>query len=1113
MINIAISRYTKDTSKYIYRQIEEDVDKREKSFLIVPEQYTLQSDVDFIDHVKYTTVMDAKVLSFNSLSQFIIDKIGKSPYEPLTNTGKIMLLTKVLSDINDDLELFKNAYKNIDFVENIAQLISNIKDYNFDQEFFLSIDKQDFDPVLKIKFKEIEKIYKAYTKESSNLYEDSEDKLAYVISRLKECDFLKESNFYFDKFDSLSDLRLEFISSLLKLGAKVSFGLTFDGRYFNNPQEYNLSIYDETKRFIRRLRDIAPVNIIDLEKDLKRSGDINYLLDNFESYNPKVYKEDVKNIYVLKSTSTTSEVENIALMIKNSVAKGKRYRDFSIVMTNKDEYENQIIRIFDRYDLPYFLDQSRKMIDNHIIKSFMAGLRIVLFNFKKEDILTFVRSGIYDFGENSYQKIISFQNYLENRKIKNVMILNDKYFSLDKDFYKNDVDLLKEKEKELFEVNTIRNKLIDLVKPLYELSKENNTALAFAREIFNLFDKEGFKIAIEAYQENLEENGDLAHVEENKQMWDKFMNILDQLVKVLAESYTSFDRVYRLIKAAVENTNIGIIPPSKDHLLVTDFSRDRVSDTKYKIILGMNDVFFPSNSKEEFLINKIEKDKLKEKGIDLKIYQINKDDRQLLNLQRMIGSSEKIYFSYSLSNKENVAINMSTSLIDIIKLFEKLKVKDLSILSYEKKKYSKDMITRLFMDKIWKMIRREPISDEDKKLTKNFIEYTKLDNTFNIFKRGLFYSNDKENLSKSNRLGLYSKNRWNVSEMETYSKCPYKYFMTYGIKPNVIDPYDVAYIEIGNIVHSNIENFSKRIKEMDKIDLPDQLMEKLIYEDYKKAIEKNLDKLRRNDAKNKYILAKIFDNTKQNSKQILRQLALGKFKIDGLEEKFAKDGLYPEVYVDENNYLEGRIDRLDRYENYVRIIDYKTGAKEIRIYNILNGLDLQLVVYMLSVKKKRTEEGLEELIPVGAFYLPLKDELVNIKEQYSKELVLASFEDKFKMEGFIVKINEHILQMMDKDFDKKSAVFALRKADENIFTEEENLLLEKFVIDLIANHIKEIKNGKIDLRPIKYAESTYECSACIYRGICKIDYTIDQARFIELDKNKKIDDLKGKEND
>lgn len=1114
MINIAISRYTKDTSIYIYKKIQEDLEKEERSFLIVPEQYTLQSDIDFMDHIKYSTVIDAKILSFNSLSKYIIEKIGKSIEEPLTNTGKIILLTKIMSELNNDLELFKNSYKNIEFVENISMLISNIKDYNFDDEFFESIENSNLDQMLKIKFRDIKIIYDRYKKDTENIYEDSEDRLNYVISQIKKCDFLKGTNFYFDKFDSMSDLRINFIKALIDLGCKVSFGLTFDYRYFNNPHSYDISIYDEAKNFIEKLKKISEVNIIKLEEKNDKKTDINHLLDNFETYNPKKFKNPIENIFILQSTSTTSEVENIALMLKKNIKNGKRYKDFSIIITDQSQYKNQIIRIFDRYNIAYFLDETRKLYDNNIIKTWIKALRIIIYNFKKDDVLSFVRSGIYDFGENNYENSIVFQNYLENRKIKNKMILEDKYFTLDYDFYKNDKEKLDLKQKELDIVNLIRNKLINLISPLYNISKKPHKASIIVTEIFNLLDDEGFKRAIESYQEILTENNDLSIVEENQQVWDKFINILDQIVKIFKDTDISLEEIYKLIESAIKNINIGIIPPTKDHILITDFSRDRVSESKYKIILGMNDVYFPSSSKDDFLINNIEKDKLKEHKIDLKVYEIKKDDRELLNMLRMISSSEKIYFSYALSDKDNIAINKSITLVDIMKIFEKISVTDLSILGFDDKKYSKDILSKFVMERLWKLKRNEKISEKDEDIVKLFIEYSKSKNIFNIYEKGLLYTNDKKNLSDKNRLALYDKNRWNVSEMQTYAKCPHKYFYAHGIKPDQIEEYDVDFVEIGNIVHFNIENFTRKIKDLDINSIGESEIEKLMHEDFESALEKYIDKTRKQDPKNKYILGKIFDSSKKNSKEILKQLSKGEFRIENLEEKFAKNGLYPEVYVDNQNYIEGRIDRIDRHKDYVRIIDYKTGSKDIRIYNILEGLDIQLIIYMISTRKKKNNKSYETLIPVGAFYLPLKDELEKIKDQYDKDLINSSFENKFKMEGIIVKINDQIIKMMDRDFDKSSSVFSIRKAEENILSQKEDMIIEKYVKDMISKNIREIKNGNISLRPIKYGESFYECANCIYRPICKIDYSIDQQRFKELDKSKKIDDLiKGDDND
>lgn len=163
MITTIISRFPKESSRYIYKKIEEDLKNGKKAILLVPEQYTLQTDINFMKNISYKSVMDAKILSFSSLKSFITDKIGESEKKFLTKNGKLLLITNILQDKNDTLSLFKNNYNNIDFVNNISSLIASIKDNKFDEKFFKSIENSD-DPITKIKFREVKMIYDEYEK-------------------------------------------------------------------------------------------------------------------------------------------------------------------------------------------------------------------------------------------------------------------------------------------------------------------------------------------------------------------------------------------------------------------------------------------------------------------------------------------------------------------------------------------------------------------------------------------------------------------------------------------------------------------------------------------------------------------------------------------------------------------------------------------------------------------------------------------------------------------------------------------------------------------------------------------------------------------------------------
>ena len=126
MIKIIMSKFPEENSSYIYKDIEKKLDNKEKSFLIVPEQYTLESDMDFIDSIKYKSVMDAKVLSFSSLISYISQRLSLKKKENLNQVSKSILLTSVLDEINENLKLFSNKSFDIDFVNNLSDFFTNI---------------------------------------------------------------------------------------------------------------------------------------------------------------------------------------------------------------------------------------------------------------------------------------------------------------------------------------------------------------------------------------------------------------------------------------------------------------------------------------------------------------------------------------------------------------------------------------------------------------------------------------------------------------------------------------------------------------------------------------------------------------------------------------------------------------------------------------------------------------------------------------------------------------------------------------------------------------------------------------------------------------------------
>ena len=1114
MIKLIISDDGKTNSSYFYKKIENRLDYGKKSILIVPEQYTLETDINFLENIKYKAVMDAKVLSFSSFASFFMDNFLDEKHEFLNKEGKLILLTSILQDLNDDLILFKNSYQNIDFINSLVGLISSFKDNNFDEEFFNNILSSEISDMSKDKFEELRIIINAYQKEIEGKYLDKEDILSFVAENIEETNYLAGYEFYIDKFDFFEDRKLDLIRSLDSKGINVNISLNINPLYIKEPH-LRPEIFDTTKRTFDIFREEFETKTQVL-KPIENKTDLYHLKENFEKFMVNPYGKVPENIKIYESISTKSEVENMAVFINKMIKKDTnlRYKDMAVYLTNTQEYENELIKTFARYEIPIFLDKRRKMADNHIIKTIFALIRLRVNSYRAEDLFYILNSKLLSIDEENAKSMINFLTY---RKIKGLMFENDKFFDLDIDFYQKNLandpkkdEKLGKKKEEYERVNRVRDKILTLIK---DLSKDQTEVKITATAIYNMASHPDFKAGISTFQDKLLKNRSLDDYKENEQIWDEFMAILDQLVLLMGDKKMSLARVYSLIESVAKDVQIGLIPPSKDHLTVTDFARDRVSNKKINIIMGMDDAYFPSQEVKDYIISPDEVEELKGKDIDLKLYSQERETIELLNLYKIISDSEKLIISYALSDKEGKDLSESLIIRDFYRIFPKLSKKTILDLGRSDVIYNKESLKKYTLNILNKVSNNENLDESDKGLARTFMTYLKENEheledqkIYDKIKKGLFYTNDKSPLPIEIRERLYNKNAFSVSEIETYSACPYKHFIAYGLRPDVDKDFDVDALDIGNIVHKSFEDLSKLIKEENLEEITSERLNELLEANFKEGIDLNLDEARKENPKNKYILKNIHQAAKRNAKEIVNQLEKGEFSLSNFEEDFDKNGLFRPVYVDDKNYLRGRIDRIDRAGNLLRVIDYKTGNKAFNLLSILNGKDLQLIVYLIAI-----DDDPKDFEPIGAFYISLSDEIESIKDSISDDKKIESLLDKkFALDGLLIDKDGSSLMLMDRDSNGKTSAIVRRRTNYKIDGDDFKKL-SRFVKSYVKDLIKDIKDGKIDLAPLRENKSYSACTFCDYKGICKFDKTIDTTRFRDFDKSLSLKNLEIKD--
>ena len=1111
MINLLVSKYQAQNSKIIYKAICNKLSSNEKSFLIVPEQFTLQTDIDFINYLekntgKHTTI-DAKVLSFSSFSRFILQRLGGLKKNLITDIGKNMLITGILTDLNDNLKVFKNNSINEGFIENISKLISELKEENINCDSIDEILSKDMNKSMKDKLEDINLIYKNYEKVINGKYVDNEDRLLQVIEEISKSDFLKEYNFYFDNFTDMSAQQIDLIKELEKIGANITISSVIDPVILSNVpfSSGNFVLFDTSYNFIRKLKDCFSVKTYISSKDNEISKDINHLLDNFLSFDPNPYSDSVDNIFFVENKNTEEEIENLAIFINKKIKKdGLKYNDISISVSNYNEYENIIEKIFKRYNIPYFIDKSYPLSDNNIIKSIISYLNLSVFDFKKDDLFFFVTSPLFNDKNITNEDKYSFINYINTRKIKHKMFLDDKYFILDEKFYENDLKLLEYKNNELKSVNKVRDKILNNYNDFYEFSKNKATFKEFSIKVFELISTDEIKEGIINYQNRLKKDGELDLYEQIQQVWEKFINCIEQLVDLLSDRKTSFSNYYKIFFAGLKNIEIGIIPPSKDQISIGNFTRSKQNSRKIQYFIGLNDLYFPSREDENKILKEEELENLKQNNINIRSTKNNKVD--FLNFYKLASNAKKLFISYSYTNKDGEALGISREIIQIKNdIFPNIRMINLFNLGYNNLLYSKDLFSKKIFNNLWRLKKNEEISNEDKKYTISYLNFLREKDIIEIFNRGLFYNNNKKNVSKD-LIKDYSNKKMSVSEIDSYAKCPYKHFMEYVIKPHIKEDYDINALEVGSLVHSNIQRVTNEIK--DNYNIDENGINEFIEKNFDKDVNLNLDTIRKNDKKNNYLLQNIKEETKKSSSYIKKQLESGKFKIEDTEKWFGENSNYPQVKITDDIIFEGRIDRIDRYKDYIRIIDYKTGNKEFVIKDVLNGIDMQLLIYMMSIE----ESG---FIGCGTFYISLKDTIRSIDDENLSKKNLDEFNtDKYKMEGLILD-NIDSINAMDENYSNTNliTVFSLKGRAKKDISKCDNVL-DKKEIEKINNHLKKLikkfvddmRNGNIKLNPIKTSKF-FACDYCDYKSICKFDNILDKFR-IRIPEDIKLKDLK-----
>ena len=1081
-LRIVYGRAGTGKSEYCFSEISKLIEK-EKIYIITPEQFSFTAEKKLMDKIADGATFNAEVITFSRMAYRVINEVGGVAKAQLTKCGNAMLVYSILMGQKNNLKFLSKSDENIDICLNA---ISEFKKHGISvphlQDEIENINNQ----YLQTKLKDIITIYENYEKQLKGKYIDSTDLLSILADKIDKTDMFKNSLIYIDEFAGFTSQEYEIIKKLINLSKGVTITVCTDN--LNTDTNPDADIFYSNKITISKIKELVEnqksIQTIKLEETKRfKSAELEYLEQNLYQNQYHKYKEEPKNLTLFLAKDQYSEIENVAKQIVKKVRDNDdRYRDFAVITKNIDTYSSQIRAIFNKYGIPVFIDEKRALSQNPVIQYVLAVFEAINKNWSHEAMWSYIKTG---FVEIETSDIFKLENYCIKWGIKHNKWKKDFKYEIDDEAQKQ----------EIIHLNEIRAQIIN---PLIDLKRQivkEKTAENISKQLYSFLINQNIELKLQNKIEILENQGLIDIANEYKESYKIFINILDEISSIFKNDSITFEKYVNILKTGFKSSGLGKIPQVADQVIVGDVDRSRSHKVKTIFIIGLNDGVFPSVNKDEGFLNDSDRSQLKEDGIELAKGTIDRLYEDNFNIYKAFSTAEEMLcLSYASTDQEGKSLRPSVLIPKIKRIFPKIQESS-DIINSKKEILTKtttyeELITNISeiksgkeIEKIWYSVYKYYKNDEiwSKKLKENL--------------KGLDYTNLPEQITQENISKLYGNTlSTSISKLEQYRRCPFSYYLQYGLKIKEKDQLKIKSIDTGTFMHETIDQFFGRIRE-EKIKLED-ITEEKIKELVDIIINENLS-LNKNyiftlTAKYKLLVLRLKRIVSKAIKYIIETLTQSQFNILGTEVEFGQKGKYKPIILnlEDGKRIEiiGKIDRIDIGKNedgkYLRIIDYKSSSKNIDLNEVYVGLQIQLLTYMDAVCKE------EDANAAGVLYFSLLEQMVKADKQMTQEEIEEKIKANFKMKGLILA-DIKVVKMHDKTLDTGASKLVPAYIDKsgnlskktNGVTKEQFIALQKYIDKTIIEISKEILSGKIDLKPY-YKKGNTPCKYCSYRAIC-----------------------------
>lgn len=1116
-------------SHRIYEEImQRAAEEPGRNFLIiVPDQFTMQTQKDLVMRSDRDGILNIDVLSFGRLSHRILEEVGTKEMPVLDDTGKSLVLQKVAADLKEQLPAMGSLLHKQGYIHEVKSAISEFMQYGIStQDMDKLITSAQKRGALAMKLKDLKTLYRGFQDYIRDHFITTEETLDVLRRSLSKSKILKGSVVVFDGFTGFTPIQNRLIQELMRVCAEtivtVTIGVGEDPYKMDGEQK----LFHLSKKTVADLEKLAAEAEVERGEDLFVKGGPNrfakapalhYLEQNLFRYQYEPYAGEQQEIHMFEALSPREEVHQTALYIRHLIREqGMTYRDIAVVIGDLEGYASYVETEFGQLEIPCFLDRTRGIVLNPMIEYIKSALQLYIKDFSYDTVFHFLRSGMADI---SREEIDELENYVIRTGARGYRTYSRLFTRRTEELQGNAEGSEQAEEKTMERLNRIRQQFMDAVEILHMGSWEK--AGDYVSHLYDFLEQNQVQQKLLNYQQQFEKEGDLSRAREYAQIYRLVMDLLDQVYELLGEEEISRQEFADILEAGFGEITVGTIPQNVDRIVVGDMERTRLKQVKVLFFLGVNDGNIPKNASKGGIISDMDREFLIESGTEMA-----PSPRQQMYIQRlylylnMTKPSEQLYLSYAKVNSEGKGIRPSYLIDTVRKLFPAMSVEYPQNRSRLEQIEGRQEGARYLAEELREYVEGTLPEEERQDFYLMYRAYEADAAGRDLLTRAAFRRYRESGLSRIVARALYGQQLENsVSRLETYAACACRHFLQYGLSLQEREEFGFEASDMGTVYHAVLENFAGKLAESNLTwwDFTEDFAAKAVKESVEAYAATYGETVLYSSARNEYAITRMSRILTRTVLTLQKHLKQGSFQPDDYELSFRfaedLDSIHVDLSEDEKMHLQGRIDRIDVSEDaehvYVKVIDYKSGNRKFDLAALYYGLQLQLVVYMNAAMEMESRKHPDkEIVPAALLYYHIDDPTIETPVELTDEQINEQILAKLRMNG-VVNSDPGVVERLDRYMQDKSVVIPVEKkkdgsfsARSGVLSREEMQLISSYVDAKIRSIGREILDGKIVANPYEKGNEG-ACTYCAYKKVCGFDGSIpgyEKRQLEDLDK-------------